>query len=63
MKKLSIAYTPDSDDVFNFYAWEHRHVTLGGDGGFEPVFSKGHIIELNRAALVERSLRKYPSRW
>lgn len=50
MKKLSIAYTPDSDDVFNFYAWEHGHVTLG-DEGWEPVFSRGHIIELNREAL------------
>ena len=50
MKNLSIAYTPDSDDVYNFYAWEHGHVTLG-DGGYEPVFSRGHIIELNRAAL------------
>ena len=50
MKKLSIAYTPDSDDVFNFYAWEHGRVSLSGNG-FEPIFSRGHIIELNRAAL------------
>jgi 1,4-dihydroxy-6-naphthoate synthase len=50
MKKLSIAYTPDSDDVFNFYAWEHGHVTLGAED-WEPVFSRGHIIELNHAAL------------
>ncbi|HVY54431.1 MAG TPA: MqnA/MqnD/SBP family protein [Thermodesulfobacteriota bacterium] len=50
MKKLSIAYTPDSDDVFNFYAWEQGRVKLGHEG-YEPVFSRGHIIELNHAAL------------
>lgn len=61
MKKLSIAYTPDSDNVFNFYAWEHGRVTLGD--GFEPEFSRGRIIELNRASHGERSLRKYPGRW
>lgn len=49
MKKLSIAYTPDSDDVFNFYAWEQGHVTLC-EGGYEPVFYRNHIIDLNHAA-------------
>ncbi len=49
VKKLSIAYTPDSDDVFNFYAWEQGHVTLCG-GGYEPVFYRNHIIDLNHAA-------------
>ena len=49
MKKLSIAYTPDSDDVFNFYAWEHGRVKLGVDG-YEPVFYRNHIIDLNHAA-------------
>jgi 1,4-dihydroxy-6-naphthoate synthase len=49
VKKLSIAYTPDSDDVFNFYAWEHGRVKLGA-GGYEPVFHRNHIIDLNRAA-------------
>lgn len=49
MKTLSIAYTPDSDDVFNFYAWEHGRVELGVDG-YEPVFYRNHIIDLNRAA-------------
>ncbi|HKQ32677.1 MAG TPA: MqnA/MqnD/SBP family protein, partial [Thermodesulfobacteriota bacterium] len=49
MKKLSIAYTPDSDDVFNFYAWEHGRVKLGV-GGYEPVFHRNHIIDLNNAA-------------
>jgi 1,4-dihydroxy-6-naphthoate synthase len=49
VKKLSIAYTPDSDDVFNFYAWEQGHVTLC-EGGYEPVFYRNHIIDLNHAA-------------
>ncbi len=49
MKKLSIAYTPDSDDVFNFYAWEQGRVELGVDG-YEPVFYRNHIIDLNHAA-------------
>jgi len=49
MRKLLIAYTPDSDDVFNYYAWEHGHVTLGAPG-YEPVFCRKHIIELNHAA-------------
>jgi 5,8-dihydroxy-2-naphthoate synthase len=50
MKKLSIAYTPDSDDVFNFYAWEKGYVMLDADG-YEPVFYQDHIIELNHAAM------------
>jgi 1,4-dihydroxy-6-naphthoate synthase len=49
VRKLSIAYTPDSDDVFNFYAWEHGRVKLGV-GGYEPVFHRNHIIDLNHAA-------------
>ena len=49
MKELSIAYTPDSDDVFNYYAWEHGHVRLGVNG-YKPVFNRNHIIELNHAA-------------
>lgn len=49
MKELSIAYTPDSDDLFNYYAWEHRHVTLT-TADYEPVFHRNHIIELNHAA-------------
>ncbi len=50
MKDLSIAYTPDSDDLFNYYAWEQGRVTLGVDG-CKPVFYRNHIIDLNRAAL------------
>ena len=45
---LRIAYTPDSDDVFNYYAWEHDRITL------DPAeFQCGHISELNQAALDE----------
>ena len=48
LKVLRIAYTPDSDDVFNYYAWEHDRITL------DPAeFQRGHISELNQAALEE----------
>ena len=66
MKKLLVAYTPDSDDVFNYYAWEHGYVTLT-EGGYQPVFDRKHIIDLNHAALkaqydvVEVSSAVYPS--
>jgi 1,4-dihydroxy-6-naphthoate synthase len=50
---LRIAYTPDSDDAFTYYAWEHGHVSLDADGG-RPVFHRAHIAELNRAAEEER---------
>ena len=53
MKKLSIAYTPDSDDVFNYYAWEKGRISTGPEG-YEPSFHKNHIIDLNRDALEER---------
>ncbi len=53
MQKLLIAYTPDSDDLFNYYAWEHGHVTLS-EPGYQPVFHRKHITELNRAAQEER---------
>lgn len=45
---LRVAYTPDSDDAFNFYAWEHNKVKLNG---YEPTFERDHIIALNRAAM------------
>jgi 1,4-dihydroxy-6-naphthoate synthase len=48
---LRVAYTPDSDDAFNFYAWEHRRVRLEGHAAS---FHREHIIALNRAATVER---------
>ena len=46
---LSVAYTPDSDDAFNYFAWEHGRLR---DGGFEPTFSRDHIVALNRAAFA-----------
>lgn len=48
MKELHIAYTPDSDDVFNYYAWEHGRVSL--NNGLRTVFYRNHIIDLNHAA-------------
>ena len=46
---IDIAYTPDSDDVFNFYPWEHGKIGLS-----RPLvhtdFHRNHIIALNRAA-------------
>lgn len=47
--KLRIAYTPDSDDVFNYYGWESGNLSLS-DESIEPVFERGHIIALNHAA-------------
>lgn len=48
---LDIAYTPDSDDAFNFYAWE-KHRLPG-----QPLaarFHRDHIIALNHAAADAR---------
>lgn len=45
--RLRIAYTPDSDDAFNYYAWEHGRVSLPG---FATAFQRDHIIALNRLA-------------
>ena len=45
---LRVGYTPDSDDVFNYYAWEHGQVSLSG---YTPRFEREHIIALNRAAV------------
>lgn len=44
---IRVAYTPDSDDAFNYYAWEHGRVTLPG---FSAAFHRDHIIALNRLA-------------
>ena len=52
-KDLRVAYTPDSDDVFNYYAWEHGHVALDAPD-YRPVFHRAHISALNRAAQEER---------
>jgi 1,4-dihydroxy-6-naphthoate synthase len=61
---LSIAYTPDSDDAFNFYAWEHQRITLPDH---DARFHRGHISMLNHAAaagihdVVAASAVMYPS--
>ena len=47
-KLLRVGYTPDSDDAFNYYAWEHGRVGLPDDSA---VFERAHIIALNRAAM------------
>ncbi|MBW7904967.1 MAG: ABC transporter substrate-binding protein [Phycisphaerae bacterium] len=47
LRPLRVAYTPDSDDAFNYYAWEHGRIVLDG---YAPVFERGHIIALNRLA-------------
>ena len=46
---LRIGYTPDSDDAFNYYAWEHGRVP--SPAGFDARFERHHIVALNRAAL------------
>jgi len=48
-KTLRIAYTPDSDDAFNFYALEHGKVHLEEDN-WQLTFEREHIIRLNNAA-------------
>ncbi len=47
---LRFAYTPDSDDAFNYYALEHGRVTLPS---MRAAFFRDHIIALNRAAADE----------
>ena len=44
-----MSYTPDSDDVFNFYAWEHGKVKLPG---CRASFEREHIVHLNRRAIA-----------
>ena len=46
---LRIAYTPDSDDAFNYYALEHGRVKLDAQD-CRLVFEREHIIQLNHAA-------------
>ncbi len=46
-KTIRVAYTPDSDDAFNYNAWQHNRVTLNG---YDATFDHGHIVALNRAA-------------
>lgn len=47
VNKIRIAYTPDSDDAFAFYAWESGRLSVRD---VEPEFHRAHIAELNRAA-------------
>jgi predicted solute-binding protein len=49
MKKMLIAFTPDSDDLFNYYTWEHGKLAFSATG-YQPIFHRKHIIELNHAA-------------
>ena len=44
---LRVGYTPDSDDVINFYAWEQGRLTLSG---WQATFDRDCIASLNRAA-------------
>jgi 1,4-dihydroxy-6-naphthoate synthase len=48
METLTIAYTPDSDDAFYYFALETGQVRIPG---FRPEFSCEPMSELNRAAL------------
>ncbi len=48
---LTIAYTPDSDDAFYYFALERGRVRLRG---YEPAFHRAPIATLNRAALRGR---------
>jgi 1,4-dihydroxy-6-naphthoate synthase len=48
---LEVAYTPDSDDAFNYYAWEHGRISLPHH---RARFHRDHIIALNRGAAQER---------
>lgn len=49
-KTLSVAYSDDSDDIFNFYAWERGHITLPD---CEASFRRHHISFMNHAAAAE----------
>lgn len=49
-RALRVAYTPDSDDAFNYYAWQHGRLRLNG---FDATFEHGHIVALNRRAVAD----------
>ena len=49
-RQLTIAYTPDSDDAFYYYALEHGLVKLPG---VQFKFKCDHIIALNRRSLQQ----------
>jgi len=46
-KSISIAYTPDSDDAFYYYALQTEKLA---SPGYDLSFTSDHIIALNRAA-------------
>ncbi|MCG3179775.1 MAG: 1,4-dihydroxy-6-naphtoate synthase [Phycisphaerae bacterium] len=48
---LSVAYTPDSDDAYCYWALEHERLTVPQ---LRFRFSRNHIIALNHAAMAER---------
>jgi len=51
-RTLTVAYTPDSDDAFNYYGWEFDRVGLKTPD-YVAKFERDHIIALNRAAADE----------
>jgi 1,4-dihydroxy-6-naphthoate synthase len=53
MPTLDIAYTPDSDDAFTFYAWQNNLIDHDLHG-FDFRFHRDHIRELNAAAEHDR---------
>jgi len=63
-RTIDVAYTPDSDDAFNLYAWEHNRVVIDG---VRARFHRDHICQLNHAAaaglhdVVAASSVMYPS--
>lgn len=52
-ERLRVAYTPDSDDAFTYYAWEHGRVSLRHPAP-DVEFHREHISELNATAAEER---------
>jgi 1,4-dihydroxy-6-naphthoate synthase len=46
---LQVGYTPDSDDVLNFYAWEQKRIPFAAR---HACFRRNNIIALNRSCLV-----------
>ena len=47
VRTIDVAYTPDSDDAFNFYAWEHDRISAPH---LRARFHRDHISQLNHAA-------------
>lgn len=53
VQTLQVAYTPDSDDVFNYYAWEHGRLGLQTCDS-AVTFHQNHIHALNESARQQR---------